>query len=187
MEQEIIIPEITKKSETFNINLFNRELDSISGKRIIVTKKEYLEEESQSYGYIRRIYLNNSYFMVSKKYFENGNIKQKGISFNNGYPIGFIYKFNKKGKLINEINTDEGYDFGWLDIIKYCHKNDIQLEKGYPKRGGIKTEIYKNEEEGKKVWIISYYKPKTDEYMEVTLDGKTGKEVKRRDLEFIGN
>jgi hypothetical protein len=187
MEQEVIIPEINKKFETFDIQDFNKKVDNVSGVRRIKKDEILIEEDYQNPGFSRITYFFDSNFYLLKLFFENGNIKEKGISFNNGSEFGVWYHYNEKGSLIKEENTDIGYDFGWLDVIKYCHKNDIQLEKGYPKRGGIKTEIYKNEEEGKKVWIISYYKPKTDEYIEVTLDGKTGKEIKRRDLEFIGN
>ncbi len=190
MEQEIIIPQITKEFEEFNIEEFqakniSKVIEEINERYIVYTgdtKKTKVKS-----GYSKGIYLKDSYFSITKNFYPNGGIEIKGISFNNGSEFGTWYEFNKEGKLINEINTDEGYDFGWLDVVKYCHKHDIQLEKGYPKRGGIKTEIYKNEEEGKKVWTISYYKPKTDEYIEVTLEGKTGKEIKRRDLKFIGN
>ncbi len=186
VEQELIIPQITKEFESFDIELFNKEVDSISRKRIAINKQKYVEEVSQSYGYIRKEYPNNSYFMISKKYYNNGNIKQKGISLKNGYPIGFIYEFDQEGNFIKETNTDEGYDFGWLDVIKYCNKHQIKLDQGYPKREGIKTEIYKVEEKGEKVWIISYYDPTKEQIFEVTLDGKTGKELKRRKLELIG-
>ncbi len=183
MEQEIIIPKINNKSTSIEINNF-----SPNSPRYEIINEESCEIYTKAnVGFGKVTFLNNSYFKIIESFYPNTYTRKKGISFNNGSEFGTWYEFNKEGNLINEINTDEGYGFGWLGVIKYCHKNDIQLEKGYPKRGGIKTEIYKNEEEGKKVWTISYYKPKTDEYIEVTLDGKTGKEIKRRDLEFIGN
>ncbi len=190
IEQEIIIPQITKEFEEFNIEEFqakniSKVIEEINERYIVYTgdtKKTKVKS-----GYSKGIYLKDSYFSITKNFYPNGGIEIKGISFNNGSEYGTWYHYDEKGNLTKEENIDEGYDFGWLDVIKYCLKNDIQLEKGYPKHGGVKTEIYKNEEEGKKVWTISYYKPKTDEYIEVTLDGQTGKEIKRRDLEFIGN
>lgn len=185
MEQEIIIPEITKEFETFDIKEFNTKKLNEEVRKKEDDKLIILLDYSN--GYSKSVYYDKSAFSVVNNYYLNGNIEIKGVRFNNGSEYGTWYHYDEKGNLTEEENIDEGYDFGWLDVIKYCHKKDIQLEKGYPKRGGIKTEIYKNEEEGKKVWTISYYKPKTDEYIEVTLDGKTGKEIKRRDLEFIGN
>jgi len=183
IQKDILIPEVDKKFELFNIEFFEKETKS----RKIKENEILIEENVQSYGYIRKIYYDSSFFKYNKKFYENKGIKEKGIIFNYGSQYGVWYYFDKKGNLIKEINTDEGYDFGWGDVIKFCRKNGAVLEKGYPKRGGLKTEIYKNEEEGNKVWTISYYNTKTDEYLEVTLDGKTGKEIKRRPLEFIGN
>ncbi len=185
MEQEIIIPQITKEFETFDIKEFN--IKKLNEEVRIKEDDKLIILLDYSKGYSKSVYYDKSAFSVVNNYYLNGNIEIKGIRFNNGSEYGTWYYYDEKGNLTKEENIDEGYDFGWLDVIKYCLKHNIQLEKGYPKSGGVKTEIYKNEEEGKKVWTISYYKPKTDEYIEVTLEGKTGKEIKRRDLEFIGN
>ncbi len=184
VEQELIIPQITKEFESFDIEKYNNmknneEVQVRQGDTLVV----YIDYSS---GYSKSIYNNKSIFHTVKNFYLNGKIENKGITFNNGSEYGVWYEFDQEGNFIKEINTDEGYDFGWLDVIKYCNKHQIKLDQGYPKRGGIKTEIYKVEEEGEKVWIISYYDPTKEQIFEVTLDGKTGKELKRRKLALIG-
>lgn len=190
MDNKIIVPEMTKEFEEFDIEKFQIKNTSIFEEQIdnnyIVYSGDKKHAKIKS-GFSKGIYFKGSYFSITKNYFPNGMIEIKGITYNNGSEYGIWYEFDKEGKLIKEINTDAGYNFGWKDVFTYCHKNNIELEKGYPKRGGIKTEIYKNEENGKKIWTISYYKIKKEEYLEVILDGKTGKELQRRALEFIGN
>ncbi|WP_093139832.1 hypothetical protein [Ulvibacter litoralis] len=182
MNEDIDIPKITNEFETFNVKGFNKE--QVNGE---LRKSEneifyiYLE---YSKGFSEAIYPKNSYFNLTKNYYKNGNIEIKGTSFNNGSEYGIWYEFSEEGKLIKEINTDDGYSFGWKEILEYCDKKNIKLEEGYPKQGGIKTEIYKNEESGSKVWKITYYDYDKMQLIEVTLDGKTGKELKKIELEL---
>lgn len=185
MEQEIIIPKITKEFETFDIKSYNE--GKINGKLHKYKNEELYIYIDYSKGYSKAVYADNNYFNSTKNYFRNGNIEIKGISFNNGSEYGIWYEFNKEGKLIKEINTDEGYNFGWKDILEYCYKNDIKLDKGYPKQGGIKTEIYKNEENDKKVWLITYYNYKKKQYLSITLDGKTGLLLKEKEIALDAN
>ncbi|WP_010520666.1 hypothetical protein [Aquimarina agarivorans] len=142
-------------------------------------------EESQSYGFVREIYYSDSNFSEIKLFYSSGNVKEKGIYFNNGSQYGIWYKFDEKGKLIQEINTDEGYDFGWKEIIAYCEQKEIELTKVYVK-GGYQTEILKQEENGRKVWVISYLVSPVLICKE-TLDGVTGKLLNSEELEFINH
>lgn len=185
--QDTVIPQITKDSEKFDINTFKKEKDSISGKHIIFNKEFYLEEEKQSTGFISRKYPNNSHFMISKKYYENGNIKQKSVSFINGYPINSIFNFNKKGKFVGGTNTDEGYSYSWKSILLYCDKNNITLEKGFSKSGGVATEIYKTELDDKKVWQITYFDKKAEKIFQVILDGQDGELLNKKEMELVGS
>ncbi len=182
--QEIIIPEIDNKFEKFDKETFNKE--NIRGKRTEITKDYFVEEDTQSPGYARQIYSKTSIFSILKLYFENENIEKKGITFNNGSEYGIWYEFDEEGKLINEINTDAGYDYGWEDIIKYSEKNKIILTKGN-ETSGFQTTIYKEEsEDGNKIWVITY-QISGDQLIELTLDGKTGKEINKKELEFINH
>lgn len=188
--EEILIPRITKELETFNIERFYKN-GSSSFKELkddnLVVYTGDTKNSIKKLGFSEKTYPINSYFSIVKNYFPNGNIEIKGVTFNNGSEYGTWYEFNEEGVLISEENTDEGYDFDWIDIINYCIKNEITLEKGQPEKGGIKTEIYKNEKDEKKVWVISYYDSDKYEYLELTLDGKTGNQIEKRELEFEGN
>jgi len=142
--------------------------------------------QDQSYGFIDRVFYQNTYFTLIKKYYHNKNVKEKGNVFNEGSPIGTWYYFDEEGKLIKEENTDEGYAFTPEDIIKYCKQNGIKLSKGYHESDGYQTSVYKNELNGKKVWLISYIISlnKEDKEVELTLDGQTGKVVKREEFPY---
>lgn len=184
-KHNIMIPELDSTFEKLDIDLYNKEVEPISGKRIVVSGKKYLEEEKQSYGFIRREFFNDTYFVLIKKFTKKGGVLEKAISFNNGYPIGFWYKFDEQGNLTEEIDTDKGYDYGWKKIVQYCEDHEIELTKGYPK-GGFHTSVYKEEENGKKVWVITR-QTAGDKLEAITLDGKTGKELNKKELEFINH
>ncbi len=120
-----------------------------------------------------------------KLFYSDGNIKEKGLYFNNGSQYGIWYEFDEKGNLVKEINTDEGYSFGWKEVIAYCEKKEIELTEGY-ERGGYQTEILKQEKSGKKVWVISYLLSPVLICKE-TLDGITGKLIDSEEFEFINH
>ncbi len=141
---------------------------------------------SQSFGYAEQIIYPQGYFTVIKMFYKNMKIKEKGISFNNGSEYGIWYEFNEEGKLIKTINTDEGYDFSWKNVITFCEEKEIPLTKGFKEFAGFQTRILKREENGKKVWVISYLLPVGDKIKEITLDGKTGEEIKQRTFDLIG-
>ncbi|WP_196893718.1 hypothetical protein [Aureivirga marina] len=184
MKNEILIPEVSKNFEKFDIESYNKE--KTNGQ---VRKREhenFIILIDYSNGYSQTIYDDKSYFHTVKNFYLNGNIEIKGNRFNNGSECGIWYEFDENGKLLKEFNMDEGFDFNWLDVMNYCLENEIQLEKGYPVIGGVKTEIYKGELNGRKIWTVSYYDFKKNEYLEITLDGISGKKINSKKLELIG-
>ena len=181
-DQEFIIPEIDNKFEKFDIQIFDEK--RIGKKRKYRKEKIVIEEDIQSYGYIRRMYYDSSFFKYNKMFYKNSFIKQKGLLFNNGSQYGIWYEFDQEGSLIEEIDTDKGYDFGWKEVILYCEAHKILLTKGYV-TSGFQTTIYKEEnDQGTKIWVITY-QIAGDQLLELTLDGKTGEELSRKELEFI--
>ena len=182
-EQEIIIPEVDNKFERFDIESFkerkrnNSTYEHINDSIIIYT--------GANAGYSIALYIASSYFGIVKNYYkDNGYIEIKGISFNNGSEYGIWYKFDEQGSLIEENDTDKGYDFGWKEVILYCEAHKIPLTKGYV-TSGFQTTIYKEEnDQGTKIWVITY-QIAGDQLLELTLDGKTGEELSRKELEFI--
>ncbi|MGO3184486.1 MAG: hypothetical protein ACTIJ9_16785 [Aequorivita sp.] len=183
---QIIIPVVTKEFETFDINTFNKEVDKLSGKRVILKEKVYIEEDFQDPGYSKVIYDSSSPFYIMKLYFESGNIKEKGIYFNNGSEYGIWYEFNEEGQMVQEIDTDKGYNYLWKDIINYSEEHNFVLTKGKLKGGGIPTEIYKTELEDKKVWQITYYDKKAEKIFQIILDGKDGALLNKKEVKLIG-
>ncbi len=184
--QNNFIPAIDNSFEKFDIKEFEVKKDSISKKYIISNEVFYQEAEKQSLGYIRRTYYNKSYFMMVKKFFDNGNIQEKAISFNNGYPIGIWYEFDEAGNLIREIDTDRGYDFGWKEILSYCGQHKITLAQGY-ETSGFQTTIYKEESaSGANIWVITH-QVSGDQLEEITLDGKTGTVLGKKQIEFVNH
>ncbi len=189
MEQKIIIPKITDEFEKFDIEKFQKHnlsrYDQIENTHHIIYSGD-LRNDSVQAGFSKVTYPLNSYFRITKNYYKNGNIEIKGISFNNGSEYGIWYEFNEESKLIKTINTDKGYDFSWEKVITFCEEKKISLTKGFKEFAGFQTRILKREENGKKVWVISYLLPVGDKIKEITLDGKTGKEIKQRTFDLIG-
>ena len=183
-KQAIIIPKIDNSFETFDIKTFNKE--KRLSKRMKKESEILIEEDSYTTGFIRRTYSDSSYFKYNKLFYKSLGIKKKGVMFNDGSKYGIWYEFDEQGNLIETIDTDAGYDFTWEQVIHYCEENKIKLIKGY-KRSGFKTKIYKEEsEEGNKIWVITY-QISGDQLIELTLDGKTGEELKRKEIGFINH
>ncbi|WP_326982454.1 hypothetical protein VUJ46_20080 [Chryseobacterium sp. MYb264] len=179
-----LLPRVDEKFEKFDIESFNK--NSVRGYVLIQKENTISIQEIQSFGFIERQYNANSIFKKNIFFYKNGYIKKKGILFSEGSQIGIWYYFDESGKLIKEEDTDSGYLFKPEDIIKYCKKNNIELSKGYHERDGYQTSIYKNEVDGKKVWLISYINSlnKQDKEIKLTLDGQTGKVVKREEFPY---
>lgn len=146
MEQDIMIPKITDGFEKFDLDKYVFEKEN----SFVLEDEKLIKRMSQSFGYAKHIVFPLSYFSIIKLYYKNRNIKEKGVSFNNGSEYGIWYEYDENGKLINTTDTDEGYDFSWKDIIRYCEKNEIPLTKGHKEFAGFQTRIIKNETGGGK-------------------------------------
>ena len=144
-------------------------------------------------GFYCIIFYPDSYFLEWRLYYANGNIKEKGLRYNQGFQKGIWYEFDETGKLIKETNYDAPFQFTFEDIVQYCKKNEIKLQKGYEKpyennkewyEGQLIAKIYRKTFEGVSHWEIQYKKEDTTasaEFLEVIvkLDGKTGKELSK--------
>ncbi|EKB57644.1 YD repeat (two copies) [Bergeyella zoohelcum CCUG 30536] len=137
---------------------------------------------SAEIGFNETVYFEDSYFNIVKNFYKSTYILNKGIEFNEGSPIGIWYYYDESGKLIKEEDTDIGYDFGPMEVVKYCKENKIVLPKGYQPTG-YQTRVLKQEFEGKKVWRISY-QIAGDKIQQILLDGKTGKELQKKIVPF---
>ncbi|WP_326981327.1 hypothetical protein VUJ46_13790 [Chryseobacterium sp. MYb264] len=164
---------------------FDQKMDDES--RIdVINQKEHIIYTSANVGFGEARYETDSYFMSIKNFNPSRNIENKGWAFIQGSPIGVWCFFDEVGTLVKKENMDEGYAFTPEDIIKYCKKNNIELSKGYHERDGYQTSVYKNELNGKKVWLLSYIISlnKQDKEIKLTLDGQTGKVIKREEFPY---
>ena len=168
-----MIPVVDKKFEKFDVENFNKNSD----REFLKFKKNgnIITQDFQSPGYREIHYNTDLYFKLVIFFNNNGKAYKKGYLFNRGSQIGIWYHYNESGKLIKEEDTDIGYDFGPMEVLRYCKKNGISLPKGYQEYG-FHTRVLKLEREGKKVWKI-FYPIKSDLMKEIVLDGKTGKEL----------
>ncbi|KMQ59620.1 hypothetical protein ACM39_18500 [Chryseobacterium sp. FH2] len=112
-------------------------------------------------------YIKNTYYLIRKGYYPNGNIEFKGISFNQDtFKMGIWYEFDENGKLIKETNYDDGYDFTLKEVIQYAESlktiqryEDLNNEV-FPKgeytvlNMGDHNRIKKDIRNGQKVWVI---------------------------------
>ncbi|MGV0925392.1 hypothetical protein [Empedobacter tilapiae] len=132
--------------------------------------------------------IKDSFFLISKSFYSNNNIKSKGLGFNgDGFPIGIWYYFDEEGKLIKETNYDEPYKFTFEDILKFCEKENIRVDKGpILQSTGFHTTIYRDVENGQPWWEIK--RLKTPDTLEIIkLDGITGEVLSRTEQEYINN
>lgn len=119
---------VTKDFETFDIKRFDQNKNKAEdyvytlpdGSRI----REFGDEES---GYFSQIVTEKSLFTISKGFYPNSNIKDKGPSFKDNCEIGIWYEFDEKGKLIKEVDLDKPFKITINDIIEFLKKNEADL------------------------------------------------------------
>ncbi len=179
-----MIPKVNNKFEKFDLVNYNqRKRKEITREVKNDTLSIFMDTKA---GYSIGEYPLDGFFNVTRIYYINTNIETKGVSFINGSSYGIWYEFDEEGNLVKEINTDEGYKFGWQQVIDYCEKKEINLTRGYKEFDGYQTEILKQEENDKKIWVISYLVSPVLICKE-TLDGVTGKLLNSEELEFINH
>lgn len=160
----------------------------------------YMFGQKNNY-YVSIQYNEDSYYAIKKIFNGNGIIQEKGAFFNGGdyLKLGIWYQYDDTGKLLKEIDYDEGYKFSFQDVLNFCQLKKIKIVKGDVRKlpGGFYTQILKDENNGKKVWIIKYqdgikitenvvtdgnkvvYK---SVFEEIILDGQTGKVISEKTI-----
>ncbi|REC46839.1 toxin-antitoxin system YwqK family antitoxin [Chryseobacterium pennipullorum] len=179
-----ILPSVDNKFEKFDSNKI-KDSDVL---REFLSNGNYIEINAANSGKYYQETFKDSYYMISKSYYPNGNIKSKGAGFNgDGFQIGKWYEFDEKGNLIKEVDYDKPYKFTFEDILMFCEKEGISLTKGPVLQStGFHTTIIRRVEKEKPVWVIEWRK-KSNVLETITLDGTTGKVISRRDSEYINN
>lgn len=179
-----MLPTVDNKFEKFDSD----KIESSDVLREFLPNGNYVEINIANSGKYYSETFKDSYYMISKSYYPNGNIKSKGIGFNgDGFQISTWYEFDEKGKLIKEIDYDKPYKFTFEDILKFCEKEGISLTKGPVLQStGFHTTITRRIEKEKPIWEIEW-KKKFNVVESIILDGTSGKVISRRESEFINN
>ena len=181
-------PIVTDEFEVFDMALYQAMEKNVLGHAHQYLKNgTYFEIWKGKSDYIYNYFPFNSYFFMSKKfYMSNGYIMRKGINYVRGFAKGLWYDFDEKGHLIKTTDYDAPFTFSFEDILAYCRAHRIEVTKGY-QRIGFHNEIHRFvNADGSCYWTIEHLK--RDDLIEaIYLDGKTGKEIKREDIEYINN
>nr|WP_199158258.1 hypothetical protein [Pedobacter sp. ASV2] len=190
--QKTTIPIIDKNFEIF---------DSVRYSRLFEKNPHYQSEFLADGTYIEMTVANagknylettpNSYLMISKAYFNNGNIKSKGLAFNaDAFQKGIWYEFNENGQLIKETDYDKYYKFTFEDILKFCEREHIEVKKGpILQSTGFHTAIrrgYSLLMDNVSWWEIDWLK-KSDLIETIKLNGNTGVVVEKIERGYINN
>ncbi|SCY49509.1 hypothetical protein SAMN02927916_2297 [Flavobacterium anhuiense] len=193
--KEIMIPKIDKNFEIFDFYFFEKNKTTIDGLDMFKSESVYKTLDngtfieiikSKNYSYSETPL--NSFFMISKTYFLNGNIQSKGLAFNwSSFLKGLRYEFDESGNLIKETDYDKHYQFTFEEIVKFCENEKIPLQKGpILQNTGYHTVIRRNFNCENSWWQIEWLKkPNTIEI--ITLDGNTGKVLKRQEADYTNN
>ena len=182
------LPTVTDEFEVFDEALYQAmEKDVLGNVHKYLKDGTYFEIWKGKNDYIYNYFPFNSYFSVHKKYYRsNGYIMRKGISYVNGFGIGLWYEFDEKGHLIKTTDCDAPFTFSFKDILAYCRAYHIEVTKGYQRIGFHNRILRFVNDDGSCYWVIKHLK-RYDLIEAIYLDGKTGKEINRIEIEYINN
>ena len=181
-------PIVTDEFEVFDEALFQAmEKNEIGDVFHYYKNGSFLQMWKGKTSFVYKYYPFNSFFYLYKGFYSsNKYIKEKGINYVRGFAKGLWYDFDEKGHLIKTTDYDAPFTFSFEDILAYCRAHRIEVTKGY-QRIGFHNEIHRFVNvDGSCYWTIEHLK--RDDLIEaIYLDGKTGKEIKREDIEYINN
>ena len=127
---------------------------------------------------------------IEKIYHNNLNIKSKYLIIPgnvpwNGTRVGVGYVFDENGEFLKEVNCNGDYKFTYLDVIKYCEDNKIEL---YTPKRRAGARIEKITEGEKVAWLIRYRHDaeKGIYIIHKILDGESGELIRMEKKEWGG-
>ena len=185
----LMLPEIDNKFEKFDsIKLNNSFKESLDVFRGFLSNGNYIEITISKTGKYYLETFKDSYYMISKSFYSNGNIKRKGIGFNgDAFQKGIWYEFDENGNLIKETDYDRPYKFKFEDILQFCEKHKIKIDKGpILQSTGWHNKIFREIKNNQPMWKIEYLK-KSDLVEIIKLDGATGKILGTSTYKYINN
>ncbi|HXB07035.1 MAG TPA: hypothetical protein VNW04_07965 [Puia sp.] len=181
------IPIVTSEFEKFDFSDYEKRKD---GKSPLLPDGTYIQYERESQRYFMIIQLKDSYFMVLKRFFANGNIEMKGVMINSGEArIGIWYTYNADGKLISQENMDQSFRFSFEKLFDLLKKEGIKLTMGHF-NGGFHTRIDKAVDKDGPRWVVQWLKDTSvmpNIIEDLTIDGRSGKILKREKVKYFNN
>ncbi len=182
------LPTVTDEFEVFDEALFQAmEKNEIGDVFYYYKDGSFLQMWKGKTSFVYKYYPFNSFFYLYKGFYSsNKYIKEKGINYVRGFAKGLWYDFDEKGHLIKTTDYDAPFTFSFEDILAYCRAHRIEVTKGY-QRIGFHNRIHRFvNADGSCYWTIEHLK--RDDLIEaIYLDGKTGKEINRIEIEYINN
>ncbi|UHO37582.1 hypothetical protein H5J24_18160 [Chryseobacterium capnotolerans] len=188
-KKPVMIPEVDNNFEKFDSIKFNSSIKESSDiLREFLSNGNYIEMTVSNSGKYYLETFKDSYYMISKSFYSNGNIKRKGIGFNgDAFKKGIWYEFDEKGNLIKETDYDIPFKFTFEDILNFCKNKGIKIDKGpILQSTGWHNKIFRDLENGDPVWEIEHLK-KSDLVEIIKLDGITGKIIGTSTYKYINN
>ena len=180
---------LTKEFEWFDQERYDRRVDKSDILREYLPNGTYIQLMDTNAG--EKYYEatpKDSYFQLLKVYYPSGRIRAKGWAYINYFQKGVWYGFDDGGNLIGENNYDTSFIFTFEDVLKFCQKNGIKVEKGDLRQvSGWTTKIRRNTIEDRCWWEIEYMKYGTPALLTTLyLDGRNGKVVATDAREWSG-
>ncbi|WP_375605699.1 hypothetical protein [Flavobacterium davisii] len=136
---------------------------------------------------------NPSFFKIYKEFYANGNLKKKETYIGENVKIGISEYYDEDGTLDKKVNEDEKFGkIKYTDCLAFLEKKgyiDLKTGKGREDKDGRPPfELYFNDEDGHKSWVISIIKGKPNNAiptgpgepldalpLDFIMDGETGK------------
>jgi len=134
---------------------------------------------------LTREHFANSLFYITKIFYSNGNLKEKGVASQLGFKIGLWYHYDEKGNVIKIEDNDKGYKFTTKDVLLFCLNNNITIKDNYISEYCEVLGwwfINKFTDENNPMWKITQ-RLRSKERI-IIIDGKTGRVISDRE-EFV--
>ena len=189
-------PIVTKDFEMFDFETYGKRIQTIrlpDGIVIDINVSEGAHDDPYS-GIFFKTYYPDSYFSLFRQFRLDGTLICKGLIYAADFDKGVWYYFDEHGTLVEEVDYDEQFRFTFEDILIFCAKNNIRVEKGFSSQDRranwttrrMATEIRRECSWRRCTWeIISKKTIQPDDFGEIieetiVLNGKTGRVIRKR-------
>jgi hypothetical protein len=123
---------LTKETERFDFAFWEREKDAMGIVDKWLSPNLHVSVRYSGDGYELMITPKDSYFSLYKYYYISGVIRLKGYRFaRGGFNKGLWYIYDETGRLTAEEDQDIPFTFNFEDLLAFCERENIKIEKGY--------------------------------------------------------